>query len=90
MSQGGGTADVAAQPSKPGDAAEHDRRIAERLDGTTTQQLAGWLRPAETRLRTVENYIADQRARLPAIERECAAIRQNLTAVRERLERPAA
>lgn len=69
---------------------DHGERIAEKLMFATDEQLAGWLKPAEARLHTVENYIADQKARIPSIERECAAIRQNIERVRAQLERPAA
>jgi len=41
------------------------------------------------RLTVVENGLANFKATVPAMERECAAIRQNLTAVLDQLDRAA-
>jgi hypothetical protein len=70
--------------------ADHAARVADTLSFATDDQLAGWLRPAEQRLTTVENGIAHFKQALPGLERECAAIRQNITAVLHQLDRQAA
>jgi len=80
--------------------AEHGDRISEKLKFATDDQLAVWLRAAESRsealerrLKQVENYCQDQAARAPSMVRECeylqmehAAIRQAIEKVREQLE----
>ncbi|MGN6870294.1 MAG: hypothetical protein ACTHMY_18040 [Solirubrobacteraceae bacterium] len=80
--------------------AEHGDRIAETLKFATDEQLALWLRAAESRskglerrLQQVENYCANQAAQAPSMVRECeqirrehAAICQNIAAVRNQLE----
>lgn len=76
-------------PMQPEDG-DHEQRIAERLDRATDRQLARWLAPAERRLQVVENGLADLRARIPSLEREAKAVRQNVEAVRVQLQRPAA
>lgn len=68
------------------EAAEHARRVARELSFATDRELAQWLRPAEVRLKQVENGIAHFRAMIPSLERECAAIRQNISAVLQELE----
>jgi len=71
------------------DQGEHAARIARELSFATDEQLAAWLRPVEVRLTVVENGLANFKAAVPAMERECAAIRQNLTAVLDQLDRAA-
>lgn len=79
---------------------DHDRLISEKLMFATDEQLAEWLRVAESRserlerrLAQVEAYCQDQAARAPSMVRECeylqmehAAIRQNIARVREQLD----
>lgn len=84
----------------PPEDVEHEARISERLMFATDEQLAEWLRVAESRsgtlerrLKQVEAYCQNQAAQAPSMVRECehlrmelAALEQNVKAVREQLE----
>lgn len=67
--------------------ADHARRVASKLSFATDEQLASWLRPVQSRLAQIENAVAHFKATIPGLERECAAIRQNVTAVLSELDR---
>jgi hypothetical protein len=69
---------------------DHAARVIDTLSFATDDQLAGWLRPAEQRLTVVEHGIAHFTQALPGLQRECAAIRQNIAAVLHQLDRQAA
>ena len=86
MATGGDAQQLSFQAGALPEDAEHGERISEKLMFATDEMLAAMLRPAEKRLVVVENFVADMKARLPGVERECEAIRQNVEAVREQLE----